>query len=157
MTNRVMKVATIRPPITTVPMETRALAPAPLAMASGIEPMMKAKEVMRIGRIRRRAASWAAFSASSPCRRRSSAKETSRIEFLAANPTRSRRPICPKMSRARPRKASDPTAPKIAIGVASRMTKGRRRDSYCPASSRKIISTPRPKISGAKPPATFSW
>ena len=137
-------------------MESRAPAPAPLAMASGTEPRMKANEVIRIGRIRIRVACWAASSASLPCRRRSSAKETSRIAFLAARPTRSSRPICPNTSSGMPRKARNPTAPKIASGVASRITSGMRRLSYCPARKQKIMNTPRPKISGATLPAIFS-
>jgi hypothetical protein len=54
------KVAASMPPITPVPTECRAPAPAPLEKASGATPRMKASEVMRIGRKRSRAASTAA-------------------------------------------------------------------------------------------------
>src|SRR3984885_13358725 len=40
------------PPITVVPMIWRATAPAPLAVQSGTQPRMNAKEVIRIGRRR---------------------------------------------------------------------------------------------------------
>ena len=48
------------PPMTPVPMARRLLAPAPVAMAMGTQPRMKAREVMTMGRRRRRAASTAA-------------------------------------------------------------------------------------------------
>jgi len=51
------KVAASMPPITPVPTERRAPAPAPLENASGTTPRMKASEVMMIGRKRSRAAS----------------------------------------------------------------------------------------------------
>ncbi len=55
------------PPMTPVPMARRLLAPAPVAMASGTQPRMKASEVMTIGRSRSRAASMAASAAVMPC------------------------------------------------------------------------------------------
>ncbi len=48
------------PPITPVPAETRAPAPAPVEKASGTTPRMNAIDVMMIGRNRSRAASIAA-------------------------------------------------------------------------------------------------
>ena len=51
------KVAASIPPMTPVPTEWRAPAPAPVENASGSTPRMKASEVMRIGRKRSRAAS----------------------------------------------------------------------------------------------------
>ena len=53
-------VAPSMPPITPVPSDCRLLAEAPVAMASGTQPRMKASEVMMIGRSRSRAASTAA-------------------------------------------------------------------------------------------------
>ena len=55
-----MKVAASIPPKTPVPMEWRAPAPAPVAMMSGTTPSTNAKDVIRIGRKRRPAASMAA-------------------------------------------------------------------------------------------------
>src|SRR5262249_49187257 len=54
------KVAASMPPMTPVPTACRAPAPAPIEMASGSTPRMKASDVIRIGRKRRRAASRAA-------------------------------------------------------------------------------------------------
>src|SRR5690606_15392602 len=56
-----MKVAANIPPRTPVPIECREAAPAPLEIASGTTPRMKASEVMTIGRRRSRAASSAAW------------------------------------------------------------------------------------------------
>ncbi len=50
-------VALIIPPITPVPIALRLLAPAPELITSGSTPRIKASEVIRIGRRRRRAAS----------------------------------------------------------------------------------------------------
>ncbi len=69
-------------------------APAPDANSSGSEPRMKAKDVIRIGRKRSRAASLAAWRISVPCSRRSLANSTMRIAFLLARPMSSARPIC---------------------------------------------------------------
>ncbi len=51
---------------TVMPMDLRALAPAPLASTRGSTPRMKAKDVIRMGRNRTRAASTAACTASAP-------------------------------------------------------------------------------------------
>ena len=48
------------PPITPVPIEWRLAEPAPVQIASGSTPRMKASDVMMIGRKRSRAASMAA-------------------------------------------------------------------------------------------------
>jgi hypothetical protein len=53
-------VAAIIPPITPVPIECRLAEPAPVEIASGTTPRMKASDVMIIGRNRNRAASMAA-------------------------------------------------------------------------------------------------
>jgi len=54
------QVDAIIPVNTVMPIDTRALAPAPLASTSGTTPRMKASEVITIGRKRERAASVAA-------------------------------------------------------------------------------------------------
>ena len=61
------KVAASIPPITPVPTDWRAPAPAPVEIASGSTPRMKASEVIRIGRNRSRAASSAAAEVDMPC------------------------------------------------------------------------------------------
>src|SRR4029077_5652083 len=58
--------AAIFPPMTVEPRMRRATAPEPLANHKGISPKMKAKEVIRIGRRRKRAPSSAASSSVSP-------------------------------------------------------------------------------------------
>ena len=54
------------PPTTATPMPQRAAAPAPVAKASGRQPMMEVKAVMRIGRKRSFAASLTASTGSIP-------------------------------------------------------------------------------------------
>ena len=69
---------------TVMPIDLRALAPAPVASTSGTTPRMKANDVIRIGRNRARAASTA--DSSSGLRSRtcsSSATSTIRMAFLA--------------------------------------------------------------------------
>ena len=80
------KVAAIIPPITPIPMEFCAAAPAPVAIASGVTPRMNASEVIRIGRSRSRAASTAASTVDRPRVSRSRANSMIRIAFLAARP-----------------------------------------------------------------------
>ncbi len=69
---------------TVMPIDLRALAPAPLAITSGATPRMNANEVIRIGRNRARAASTAASRIGLPsCTRCSRATSTIRIAFFA--------------------------------------------------------------------------
>jgi len=79
---------------TAMPIDLRELAPAPVASTSGITPRMKAKEVMRMGRKRARAASSAASMTGLPSNmRRSRATSTIKIAFLAESAISSTRPI----------------------------------------------------------------
>ena len=82
------------PPTTATPMPLREAAPAPVAMASGIQPMMKARDVMMIGRKRRFADSSADFTASMPLSLRIFANSTIKIAFFAARPISMMIPIC---------------------------------------------------------------
>src|SRR5215213_9672685 len=78
------QVEAIMPVNTVMPIDLRALAPAPVAITSGTTERMKAIEVIRIGRKRARAAStadWAIGWPSLMCRSR--ATSTIRIAFLA--------------------------------------------------------------------------
>ena len=81
------------PPITPVPMAWRALAPAPEETNSGNTPRMKASEVIRIGRRRRRAASTVASRRLRPACCSATANSTIRIAFFAARPITVIRPI----------------------------------------------------------------
>ena len=81
--------STVAPSIpytTLVPTEWRLAAPAPLDSNNGTTPRMKAKEVIRIGRNRSRAASRAASRVDIPWARSSVANSTMRMAFLAARP-----------------------------------------------------------------------
>ena len=62
-----MKLAAHMPPMTAKPMTWRESAPAPLALASGTQPRMKAKLVIRIGRRRSLAPSSVASMSGLPC------------------------------------------------------------------------------------------
>ena len=83
--NTASSVAAFIPPKTAVPSERREAALAPVATNSGTTPRMKAKDVIRIGRKRRRAACSAA-SRTDMCSfsRLSLANSTIRMAFLAA-------------------------------------------------------------------------
>ena len=88
-------VAASMPTMTTVPRTLRDTAPEPVAVQSGTQPRMKAKDVMRIGRSRSLAPSSAASTRLLPsfcCR---TANSTIRMAFLAASPISMTRPIWP--------------------------------------------------------------
>ena len=81
-------------PVNTVmPIEARALAPAPLANTSGATPRMKASDVITIGRNRARAAPTADSRMVRPRSRNSRANSTIRIAFFADNAISSTSPI----------------------------------------------------------------
>ena len=79
-------VAVNMPPKTAVPMARWLADEAPEASTSGSTPSMKASEVIRIGRNRRRAASSVASTRPRPWACRSLANSTIRIAFLADSP-----------------------------------------------------------------------
>ena len=82
------------PENTVMPIDLRALAPAPVASTSGTTPRMKANDVIRIGRKRARAASTADSSSGLPSRTcNSSATSTIRMAFLADSAISRIRPI----------------------------------------------------------------
>ena len=74
------------PPIIPVPIEGRLAAPAPVLMASGRTPSMKASEVMMIGRKRRCEAFTAACISGTPFWCSSSANSTIKMAFFADRP-----------------------------------------------------------------------
>ena len=63
---------------------------------------MKASEVMRIGRSRKREASWVAAARVWPSRCNCLAYSTTRMAFLQASAMSTTRPICTKMLTSRP-------------------------------------------------------
>ena len=71
---------------TATPSATRISAPAPLASTSGTTPRMKAKEVIKIGRSRKRQASTVASIRLAPWSCFCLANSTIRMAFLAARP-----------------------------------------------------------------------
>jgi len=84
----------IIPPMTVEPRMRRATAPEPLANHNGIIPKINAKEVMRIGRRRKRAPSSVASSRGLPFSYSSFANSTIKMAFFAASPMSMINPIC---------------------------------------------------------------
>src|SRR5215467_9586566 len=77
------QVDAIMPENTVMPIDLRALAPAPVAATNGATPRMKANDVIKIGRKRERAAATADSSRGCPSRTRNSrAISTIRIAFF---------------------------------------------------------------------------
>ena len=76
-----------------VPIEWRAFAPAPTAIASGSTPNANASEVMMIGRSRCSPASIVASMIDLPCFRSSTAAVTRSTAFFAPSPISTSRPI----------------------------------------------------------------
>src|SRR5208282_6591729 len=100
-------------------------APEPLAIASGRQPRINAKEVIRIGRNRNLAPVSAAVLRSWPFSYLSLANSTIRIAFLAARPKSTIRPTCAYILNSIPQIHNAANAPHTAIGVLSRTLKGR--------------------------------
>ena len=94
MTMMPIIVANSMPNTTVVPIDWRAPAPAPVAIASGNVPRMNANDVIRMGRSRRLAPSFAACTIDNPRSRASFANSTMRIAFFAARPISMINPIC---------------------------------------------------------------
>ena len=81
------------PPTTVEPRILRETAPDPVAIASGTQPRMKAKAVMRMGLSLSLAASSAASMTGRPFSTSSLANSTIRMAFLAARPMSMMSPI----------------------------------------------------------------
>ena len=112
------------PAKTAVPRDWRISAPAPVATTSGATPRMKASDVIRIGRSRRRAALTAAAAGLLPASCAWRANSTIRIAFFAASPTSTTKPICARMSMGRPRSPSPVTEASRHIGTISTTESG---------------------------------
>jgi hypothetical protein len=138
------KVAASMPPITPVPTECRAPAPAPWRAPAAAHPRMNASDVIRIGRNRRRAASSAAAEADRPSWYFSSAYSTIRMAFLAARPSSVTRPIWKYTSFVMPRSQTAASAPKVPKGMASITDSGSDQRSYCAARIRNTMMAASP-------------
>ena len=106
---------------TAIPNDRRISEPAPDATTSGITPMMKANEVIRIGRSRNRHASSVASRRGSPSMCFCLAYSTIKMAFLHASPTSTTRPICTKILTSRPVLSTPATEQSRHIGT-TRMT-----------------------------------
>lgn len=93
MSNIPMVTAAIIPKKTPVPMALRLAAPGPEAITIGSMPSIKANDVMRIGRKRRRAACSAALKILTPESASSFANSTISMAFFAASPINITSPI----------------------------------------------------------------
>src|SRR5437773_1913759 len=133
------KVAASIPPMTPVPTERRAPAPAPAEIARGSTPKMNASEVIRMGRKRSRAASSAAAAVDRPSWCFSTAYSTIRMAFFAARPSSVTSPIWKYTSLVNPRSHTAASAPKVPNGSASRTDSGSDHFSYCAARIRNTI------------------
>src|SRR6185436_14952518 len=150
-------VAASMPPITPVPTERRAAAPAPVEYANGSTPRMKASDVMMIGRKRSRAASSAVADALMPSWCLSDAYSTIRIAFLAARPSSVTRPIWKYTSLVMPRSHTAANAPKVPNGSANNTLNGSDHFSYCAERMRNTINAPSTSASPDVPEERFSW
>ena len=114
------------PKAITTPRELRLYAPAPVAWAIGKTPKTNAKEVIRIGRSRWRAASLAESMMLIPCFSISSTpNSTIRMAFFVSKPISITKPICPNTSSGISSIQSPTMAPKVARGTVRMMTMGR--------------------------------
>ena len=134
------------PANTAMPMAWRISAPAPLASTSGTTPAMKANDVIKIGRSRKRAASSTAASGSAPSLSFARANSTIRIAFLAARPTSTTKPICVKMLLSPPESQTPAIAESSAMGAISSTANGSDQLLYWAARNRKASSTASAKI-----------
>ena len=150
-------VAASMPPMTPVPTEWRAPAPAPLENASGSTPRMNASEVIRIGRNRSRAASSAAAGVDSPSWCFIDAYSTIRIAFFAARPSSVTSPIWKYTSFVCPRSQTAASAPNMPNGSASITDSGSDHFSYCAARIRNTMSAASASAIIDVPPERFSW
>ncbi|AIL00263.1 hypothetical protein P797_34940 [Pseudomonas aeruginosa VRFPA04] len=119
--------------------------------------MMKAMDVIRIGRRRRRQASSTAATRSMPSSCLSLANSTIRIAFLHASPTRTIRPIWVKMLLSLPARITPVIADSRVIGTIRITASGRLQLSYWAASTRKASSTQSGKTNSAVLPARICW
>ncbi len=131
------KLAANMPPITVKPITWREAAPAPLALASGTQPKINAKLVIKIGRSRNLAASNAASKIGLPSSTPRFANSTIKIAFFALKPINITKPICAYTLFSKRPTIKPANAPNTAMGVQSRTLNGSDQLSYCAARIRK--------------------
>ncbi|MNN80606.1 hypothetical protein D3C81_1973560 [compost metagenome] len=119
--------------------------------------MMNAKEVIRIGRRRRRQASSTAASGLRPSSCLSLANSTIRIAFLHARPTSTIRPIWVKMLLSPPEAITPVMADSRVIGTIRITASGRLQLSYWAASTRNASSTQSGNTNNAVLPDRICW
>ena len=132
--------------MTTVPSVLRAVAPDPDANHNGMQPRMKANDVIRIGRNRMAAPVCAASMSDLPFSNSVFANATIKIAFFAASPMSMIKPICANTLFCNDRTFSARNAPKIAVGVPSNTLKGSDQLSYCAARIKNTQNSDSPNI-----------
>ncbi|MNR34244.1 hypothetical protein D3C85_1519960 [compost metagenome] len=138
-------------------MAWRISAPAPLDRINGTTPAMKAIEVIRIGRRRRRAASIAAWRIERPWCSSSWANSTIRIAFLQASPTSTTKLIWVNRLLSPPVSHTPVIADRMPMGTISNTASGRLRLSYCAASTKNTSSIASGRMMIRVLPAILSW
>ena len=111
---------------------------------------MKAKEVIRIGRSRKRHASTVASTLPAPWSCRCLANSTIRMAFLAANPTSTTRPIWVKMLLSSFTSQIPAMDASRHMGTIRMIDRGRDQLSYCADSTRNTKTTASGKASLVK-------
>ncbi len=157
MRNRPKAVTPIIPANTATPIARRISEPAPVDSTSGSTPMMKASEVIRIGRRRSRLASMAACTGVRPANSSSRANSTIRMAFLADRPTSTISPICVKTLLSPAESHTPVIAASRPIGTIRMIASGSVRLSYCAASTRKTSRIASGNTITAELPARISW
>ncbi|MPN37557.1 hypothetical protein SDC9_185077 [bioreactor metagenome] len=145
------------PKNTAMPIAWRISEPAPEDSTSGTTPMMKAIEVIRIGRRRRRLASIAAWSGGLPCSSSSRANSTIRMAFLADRPTSTISPIWVNRLLSPPVSHTPVSAARMLVGTIMITASGKVRLSYWAASTRNTSRTLKGKIHMPALPARIFW
>jgi hypothetical protein len=118
---------------------------------------MKASEVIRIGRSRKRAASTAASQRLRPRSSSCLANSTIRIAFFAASPISTTKPTCVRMLLSCPRSTTPTIDATRHIGTIRITATGSVRLSYCAASTRNTNTTASTKAKVAVLPALLCW
>ena len=132
---------------TAMPSVLRISAPAPLARTRGTTPRMKAKDVMRIGRSRKRQASTVASTRPLPLSWSCLANSTIRIAFLAASPISTTKPIWVKMLLSIRASQTPVMAANKHIGTMRMIDRGNDQLSYWAERTRRTNTTANGKAS----------
>jgi hypothetical protein len=136
MTSSVRKVVRSTPPITVIAIGARTSAPSPIPSAIGSSPSMVVSLVIRMGRRRILPASMMASRFDRPRSRAWLTASISTIDWLTTIPASMMSPMYATTLTVVPVIHNAQTAPMIASGMVSRITKGCIRDSNCDAITR---------------------